>query len=165
VDVIYDEAVVPDYVLPDPLTFVDGTPVTTAEAWAARRREIFALFEHHVYGVLPGKPERMDFEIASVDDSALSGAATRKEVTVHFAGNGLTVSMNILIYLPNGNPRPVPAFIGLNFAGNHTVHADPAITLSDRWVLALWPGDHLLWRPRPGFRRRLSERRPPVVPS
>ena len=138
-DVIYDEAVVPNYVLPDPLTFADGASVTTAAAWAARRREILALFEHHVYGVLPGKPERMDFEVVSVDDSALSGAATRKEVTVHFAGNGYATSMNILIYLPNGNPRPVPAFVGLNFAGNHVIHADPAITLSDRWVLA-FPG-------------------------
>lgn len=134
-DVIYDEAKVPNYVLPDPLTFANGAPVTTAEAWAARRREIFALFEHHVYGVLPGKPERMDFEVTSVDDSALSGAATRKEVAVHFAGNGYATSMNILIYLPNQRSRPAPAFVGLNFMGNQSVHADPAIKLADRWVL------------------------------
>ena len=133
-DVIYDEAAVPNYVLPDPLTFTDGAPVTTATAWAVRRREILALFERHVYGALPGKPEHMDFEVASVDESALSGAATRKEVTVHFAGNGYATSMRILIYLPNERTGPVPLFAGLNFMGNHTIHTDPGITLSDRWV-------------------------------
>ena len=138
-DVIYDEAAVPHYVLPDPLTFANGAPVTTAAAWAARRREILALFERHVYGVLPGKPERMSFEVVSVDDSALSGAATRKEVTVHFEGNGNTAGMDILIYLPNDHIRPAPIFAGLNFMGNHTIHSDPGIALSTRWVPAFFP--------------------------
>jgi hypothetical protein len=138
-DVIYDEAQVPNYVLLDPLTFASGAPVTTVEAWAERRREILALFEHHVYGVLPGKPEHMDFEVTSVDESALSGTAIRKEVTVHFAGNGNAASMDILVYLPNAHPRPTPIFIGLNFMGNHTVHADPGITLSTSWVPAFFP--------------------------
>lgn len=134
--VVYDEAEVPSYVLPDPLMFADGTPVTTPAAWTARRAEILALFEHHVYGVLPGRPECMDFAITAVDTNALSGAATRKEVTVHFAGNGNAASMDILIYLPNGHPRPTPIFVGLNFMGNHTIHTDPGITLSERWMPA-----------------------------
>ncbi|HOT93172.1 MAG TPA: acetylxylan esterase [Anaerolineae bacterium] len=137
--IIYDEAEVPDYVLPDPLTFADGTPVTTPEAWSVRRAEILALFAHHVYGVLPGRPERMTFEVTSVDTQALSGAATRKEVTVHFAGNGNTAGMNILIYLPNAHPRPTPIFVGLNFMGNHTIHADPGIALPTSWVPAFFP--------------------------
>jgi hypothetical protein len=138
-DVIYDEDLVPHYILPDPLTSVDGTPVTTPDAWVARRREIVALFEHHVYGVLPAKPERMDFEVTSVDKSALSGLATRKEVTVHFAGHGHTASMDILVYLPNDRSQPAPIFAGLNFMGNHTVLPDPGITLSTSWVPAFFP--------------------------
>ncbi len=132
--VIYDEAEVPPYVLPDPLLFADGTPVTTAQAWAARRAEILALFAHHVYGVLPGRAEQTTFSVTSVETQALSGIATRKEVTVHFAGNGHTAAMDILIYLPNGSPRPTPLFLGLNFMGNHTIHPDPGITLTERWV-------------------------------
>jgi len=138
-DVIYDEALVPNYTLPDPLTFASGAPATTAEAWTERRREILALFEHHVYGVLPGKPERMVFEIVSVDERVLYNEATRKQVTVHFAGNGHTAAMDILIYLPNDRTRPTPMFVGLNFMGNHTIHADPGIALPTSWVPAFFP--------------------------
>ena len=42
--------------------------------------------------------------------------------------------MDLLLYLPNGANGPVPVFFGMNFDGNHTVHADPAITLPRGWV-------------------------------
>ena len=47
----YDEAVVPAYTLPDPLTNLAGTSLTTASDWEKQRRpEILRLFEDHVYG-------------------------------------------------------------------------------------------------------------------
>jgi len=125
---------VPAYGLPDPLIFNDGTPVTTAEAWEARRREILALFEHFMYGIIPGLPAHQSFEVTSVDETALHGQATRKQVTVHFEDNGAAESMDLLIYLPNASPGPAPLFVGLNFMGNHTIQVDPGITLSTRWV-------------------------------
>jgi hypothetical protein len=42
--------------------------------------------------------------------------------------------MDILIYLPNSTKWPVPAFVVLNFGGNHTIHRDPVINLSKIWV-------------------------------
>ena len=35
--------------------------------------------------------------------------------------------MDLLIYLPNGVKGRVPAFLGLNFNGNHTVQSDAEI--------------------------------------
>jgi hypothetical protein len=132
---IYDEAQVPVYELPDPLTLLDGTPVTDAQTWMERRRpEILRLFEEQVYGRSPGRPERMDFEVISVDRRALAGQATRKEVTIHLANGGRSHSVDVLLYVPNDRDGPVPAFVGLNFAGNHTVQPDPVITLSTRWI-------------------------------
>ena len=37
----------------------------------------------------------------------------------------------MLVYVPNGAPAPMPAIFGLNFSGNHAVHADPAIRLKE----------------------------------
>lgn len=115
-DVNYDESKVPEYTLPDPLLLSDGTRVTDAHTWFSRRRpEILRLFEQHVYGRTPGRPQGMTFHVTSVDERALGGQATRKEVTVYFTGGEEGPRMDILIYLPNDHPRPTPAFVGLNF--------------------------------------------------
>ena len=134
--VIYDESTVPSYVLPDPLVCTDGTRGTDAGVWLSQRRpEVLRLFEHHVYGAMPGPPELTAYDVTSVDESALGGRATRKEVTAHFTANGNTAEMDILIYLPNVVSAPAPPlFVGLNFHGNHTIHADPGIALSTRWM-------------------------------
>jgi hypothetical protein len=132
-----DEAQVPGYTLPDPMVCADGTPVTRAAVWETKRRpELLRLFEEQVYGRAPGRPAGMTFEVTSVDANALGGLATRKQVTVWFTGRQDGPSMNLLLYLPNGVKGRVPAFLGLNFGGNHAIHSDPGIRLSDRWTAA-----------------------------
>jgi hypothetical protein len=134
-DTITEEALVPDYTLPDPLTFEEGTPVEDPESWLTQRRpEVLSLFEHHVYGRAPARPETTFFETTSVTEGALNGKAIRKEVTVRFREAEATPRLNVLIYLPAGLHQPVPLFLGLNFNGNHTIHPDPAITPATGWV-------------------------------
>jgi hypothetical protein len=41
--------------------------------------------------------------------------------------------MDILLYLPNKVKKPA-LFVGLNFYGNHTIHKDPGIKLSESWM-------------------------------
>jgi hypothetical protein len=131
----YDEAKVPDYELPDPLRLASGEPVRDAETWREKRRpELMKLFETHVYGKSPGRPESMKFETTSTDENALEGKAIRKEVSVYFIGDKSGPRMDILIYLPREAKQPVPLFLGLNFGGNHTIHSDPGITLSQQWM-------------------------------
>jgi hypothetical protein len=131
----YDEAKVPSFTLPDPLVCLDGTKVSDAEMWRQKRRpEILRLFEENVYGRSPGKPPAMTFMTTSVDKNTLGGKATRKEVTVYFTGREQDPNMTILIYLPNERTGPVPTFVGLNFNGNHTINADPGITVTKSWV-------------------------------
>ncbi len=127
----YDESKVPKYTLPDPLVAADGKKVTDAETWKKTRRpEILRLFEEHMYGRAPvGRPEKMTFEVTSVDKKALGGKATRKEVTVLLTGKKDGPKMHLLMYLPNKAKKPVPLFVGLNFRGNHSIQPDPGITL------------------------------------
>jgi len=133
---ITEEAKVPPYTLPDPLVCMDGTPVRAAATWQTKRRpELLELFAREVYGRTPGgRPAAMRFEVTAVDRAALGGKATRKEVTVWFTGKTDGARMHLLIYQPNGATGPVPVFLGLNFFGNHTVHADAAIRLAAPWI-------------------------------
>jgi hypothetical protein len=131
VEVEFDESKVPAYTLPDPLVMADGSKVTDAAAWTARRRpELLGLFETHVYGKVPGRPAGLAFVVTLIDKEALGGRATRKEVSIRFAGRPDGPGMDLLLYLPNRAERPVPVFLGLNFFGNHTVHPDLGITPS-----------------------------------
>jgi len=131
----YDEAKVPKYTLPDPLLLANGGKVTDAKTWQTKRRpEILELFRTHVYGHSPVRPANMSFEVTSLERNALGGLATRKEVSVYFTGKKDGPKMDILIYLPNNAKKPAPAFLGLNFGGNHAVHSDSGITLSRQWM-------------------------------
>lgn len=131
----YDESKVPKYSLPDPLILSNGEKVTDAKVWWAQRRpEILSLFEQEVYGKLAGKPKSMNFEVTSVDKKALDGKATCRQVSVYFTGKKDGPKMEILMYLPNDQPKPVVTFIGLNFMGNHSIHKDPGIRLSKQWM-------------------------------
>jgi hypothetical protein len=134
-EVINDEARVPPYSLPDPLLDRDGQPITDAATWReARRPEILALFAEQMYGRSPGAPPGMRFERRGFDDRALGGRATRYEIVARFSDEPDAPTMEMLVYLPNRHAGASPIFLGLNFFGNHTIHADPAITLSRQWM-------------------------------
>ena len=125
---IYDEADVPEYALPELLTFENGRPVKTVRQWEKRREELLSLFEREMYGTAPGRPEAERFEVLSEEPGALGGKALRREVKVHL---GEEEYLTLLLYEPAKAEKPVPAFLGLNFFGNHTVWEDPGISLPD----------------------------------
>lgn len=135
----YDEAKIPSYTLPDPLVANAGARIRDATAWRAQRRpEVIEQFAREVYGRTPGgRPRWMHWLVTSVDRAALGGKAVRKEITVWFTEQRDGPKMHLLIYQPAGAPgahAPWPAFLGLNFYGNQSVHADPGISLSTAWM-------------------------------
>jgi hypothetical protein len=120
---------------PDPLALRNGGRVTSAEAWQEQRRpEILQLFEQRVYGRAPARPEGMRFERTSNDTEALAGKATRREIRVHFTDTEDGPFMDLLLYLPKDASGPVPFFLALNFAGNHSLHPDPSIRITTSWM-------------------------------
>ncbi len=152
----YDESKVPPYTLPDPLRFADGTPVRSAQQWWDRRRgEILELFRTHVYGRSP-EPVPIRFQVLEQSPQALGGTAVRKQVRVFFTKRSQP-AMDLLIYAPQGK-SPWPAFLALNFRGNHAICSDPAILLPRSWMRS-GPGvkDH---RVTPAGRGSASSRWP-----
>lgn len=125
---------IPTYILPDALKTNNGTVVKTSVEWEKKRRpEILSLFEQNVQGKTPQKKLKSRTVVKDNNPDALNGKATRKQVRISF-GENEKFHIDLLLYLPNQSKKPVPVFLGLNFSGNQTVHADTGIFISDRWV-------------------------------
>jgi hypothetical protein len=131
----HDESKVGPYTLPDVLTTAGGKKVKTADEWRKTRRpEILRIYEDNMYGLTPKVRIPTAFEVTSIDAHALGGKAIRKEVTITFPKRQDSPAIHVLMYLPANATKPAPVFVGLNFSGNHTVHADPKITLHNVWI-------------------------------
>ncbi len=131
----YDEAKIPHYTLPDPLTCLDGSKVATAGQWKTKRRpELLRLFAENVYGQIPANAARPRFVARGEAVEVFGGLGLRQQVTGYFGFGTSGQAMDLLIYRPARTGKPAPAFLGLNFNGNHTVHADPGILLPRGWV-------------------------------
>lgn len=131
----YDEAKVPAYTLPDLLKSEDGTVIDSAELWRTKRRpEILRLFEENVFGTLPKGEVRLRTKLRSENANAINGAALRREVTVYFTDDDHGPQMDLLIYTPASAKRPVPAFLGYNFNGNHAIEQDSELHITQSWV-------------------------------
>jgi len=129
-----DESKVPEYVLPDPLTFPDGTPVKSADDWFQKRRpQILQDFEQEIYGKSPPAPETVTFKVLSEKQDALDGMAIRREIAVTLVEKPEPVVMTILLYLPKTSDK-VPVFWGLNFTGNQGAASENDVILNTNWM-------------------------------
>jgi hypothetical protein len=121
--------------LPELFQSREGRPIETAGQWEQiRHPELLELFREHMYGRVPRTPVSIRYHLMFSDREALEGQATMKEIRMEVVRNSDTLDMNLLIFLPNGLPGPVPVFLGLNFNGNHTIHPDPQIAVTENWV-------------------------------
>ena len=119
--------------LPDPLVFLDGTPVKTKADWTDRRRpELIRLFQEYVYGYLP-PPPGIVAKILKKDERVLGGKATLKEIEISFvnlADKPNAPKIHLALFLPNANAGPKPVFLAINSNGNQTVVSDEAVRIS-----------------------------------
>ncbi|MDN3690379.1 alpha/beta hydrolase family protein [Cyclobacterium jeungdonense] len=129
----YEEAQVPSYTLPDPLLFTNGEKVTGPKQWNNRRQEIFELFEKEVYGKSPEWDGELEAEVLFVNPDFMDGKATRKGIRLHLKRNGQDLPLDLLIFYPNTR-QAIPAFLGLNFYGNHTLATDSEVAVPTAWI-------------------------------
>jgi hypothetical protein len=125
---------VPD-TLPEILVDRDGTPIKTVKQWEEERRgEILELFREYVYGRVPDANPEIVFETNLIAGHEFTGKADMKEVTMHFIRQADTCTATMLIWLPAESPSSAPVFLGMNFYGNHTIHPDTNISLTESFV-------------------------------
>ena len=123
---LYDEDKVLAYTLPNVL----GGAKTIRDWENKRRPELLELFEKEMYGSVPGKPEALHFQVREQAADAFDGLATRRQVRLFFDAEE-TMYEDLILYIPNNRKKPAPAFLGVNFFGNHTIDTDPGILLPD----------------------------------
>ncbi|MGC9341894.1 MAG: acetylxylan esterase [Bacteroidales bacterium] len=123
--------------LPPILQTMEGEEINNLQDWEANRDKLIKVFENEIYGRFPaGFMPSKSFVLQEIYNNALDGTAIRKQVMIEISDPGKAgkVEIAMLIYLPVNHSGPVPVFLGLNFYGNHTIHPDPAIFLTDSWV-------------------------------
>jgi hypothetical protein len=131
----YDESKVGEYTVPDPLLGKDGKRITDRTSWrATRRKEILQDFRDVMYGHTPELPIKLRAEVLSTRKDAVEGLATRTIVKLHFFDDPKAPQIELMYYIPNNKPKPVPMFLGLSFTGNASIEDDPAIPLPTGWM-------------------------------
>ena len=99
-------------------------------AWdSSRRPSIIKSLTEKNFGTAAERGE-VKAEIISVDDNALGGAATCKQIRVLYNEKGNRY-LTLLLYTPNSVDK-APVFLGLNRDGNETVTADTKVLRADR---------------------------------
>lgn len=107
----------------------------TKEQWTDEvKPQVLKFFEDGVYGRLPPKPAKLEFELAEYG-YAFNGLARRRQYVVHAADAKGKLDFNVLIYLPMEKDLPksrkgaggIPAFVYPNFCGNWTLTDDPKV--------------------------------------
>ncbi len=132
----YDESKIPAYTVPDASIAPESKfKATTALEWYTKvRPEILDIMQRDQYGYMPPRPAKMNFVLLEESDNALKGKAIRKQYRVELEDLGGKHYFEVLIYIPKREKKPVPAVIGLNFGGNHTITDEPEVVLSKKWM-------------------------------
>ena len=148
----YDESKVPDFTLPDPLTFSNGNKVTTVKQWEKQRRpELLELFSSQMYGRTPEDKIEVSYETLSENPNFMNGKATSKQVKFIFTNGQKKHEAILLLVLPNQSKGKVPVFVAYNFKGNHGTTFDTSIILPS--ILSM-PDIPQYWRWSSGDRER-----------
>jgi len=119
---------------PDPLSMLDGKPVSSREEWTTHRRpELQRLFQHYMYGAIPPRPPQVMATLIGEYPGFLSGKATLKLVVLT-TGPSNAPRIDLMLVIPNHRRTRAPVFLAMNFCGNHAVTDDRHVPLTKGWL-------------------------------
>jgi hypothetical protein len=122
------------------LTAGEGKTATAAKWRQFIRPQIVDLFREHIYGrETVQRPESLAFQtVATV--GMMDGRAVRKQVNITYEGPGGQGAIRLLLFVPTGLERPVPAMLLLNNRGVRQMDPERAIRSP------FWPAERIVSR-------------------
>lgn len=128
--------------VPDPLISTDGEKIDTKSKWQQiRKPEILNLFQEHIYGK-PSiqRPDSLTFNLVDIDEDAMDGKATRKQINISYEGPGGKGSFQLLLFIPNHIMKPASTFLLIDNRDYENMDADQMVTSS------FWPVEYIIER-------------------
>jgi len=125
-NVNYDEAKVPDLVLPDLFVDFQGNRINTVDTWESKRRpELLGLFTRHVYGQLPSDFDQQSFEVVETPNHPHAEFADLKKVKIKVSRNSNSQTIHLQIYSPKTGKGPFPVFLLISHRDVEKLTGDP----------------------------------------
>jgi hypothetical protein len=133
--------------LPDPLTMLDGTKVTTPEQWKLRRQELIQILEDYEYGHMPPAPGNVTATTTTATKRvSLSGGleADYRMLRLSF-GPEQKLGFDLGIFTPAaaGATAPFATLIVLTSSAGEKSLADASAALSRGYAVATVPYQQL----------------------
>jgi Spy/CpxP family protein refolding chaperone len=106
--------------MPELMKMQNGTPVTRADQWPARRAELVELFEREVYGRVPeaAKTIKITWEITGTTQGNVGGTPTITRQLVGHVDNSsypaITVNIGTSYTIPANATGPVPVLLSFD---------------------------------------------------
>ena len=113
----YDEAKVPTYTLPNPLSAPGIDMADSPTAWQKTvRPALLELFREQVYGIRPTEPYRLGVEVKKTIDDAFEGQAIGKALEFVIQINQDEFRFPVTLFVPRNATAaaPVPAVVFIN---------------------------------------------------
>jgi hypothetical protein len=117
----YDESKANPYpILPDPLTFRDGSPVKSPDDWTKHRRaEIVEDFDREIYGRVPKETPKVRWEVTAEEKPTVGRIVVVTRRLVGHVDNSaypqITVDIQLSVTTPAETKGPVPVIMEFGF--------------------------------------------------
>jgi hypothetical protein len=112
-----------NYILPDALVLKNGEKIKTAKVWIEKRRpEIVCYFESEIYGKIPAKVPKVNWQLVSVKDIIIGNQAIKEKILKGVVDNSdfpsLKVGINLVVAIPANATKEVPIVMEFGFILN-----------------------------------------------
>lgn len=131
--------------LPDPLTMLDGTKVTTVEQWKLRRQELMQILEDYEYGHMPPPPGNVKAATTTVSKRVSSGSSEADYRMFHLTfGPDEKLGFDLGLFTPVGDAgSKFATLIVLTSSAGDKSLGDASVALSRGYAVATVPYQQL----------------------